>query len=509
MSHVADTVRARAARVVVLVIVLAAACLVGVAAPAADAGSRDDRPRRWVGYPIPADGDAAGGWIGGYRVGGKKLFLTTPTRNPNRAGYAAQQEVEDVPGRTASRAETARAAWILSKYGAYRDATQAAAVDASVYHLLVGGPWRTTGPRGARRIRQSGDRASVARFARIMLRQSRASAGRYSASLTAAATDVGGAVGVTLSVTDGHGRPAAGLPVALTMSGVAPVSAVTGDDGRAVARFAAQMRGWQDVSATVSQVPEHRLHAWAAKKGRQASAAEGGVRRTLVASTRAAVRGPQTLSMTASPSTAIVGTPIRVVGKVSGDRAPRTGTATFHGPFMSAAEADCSVPAAATVILAVEGDGDYAWPAVTPGAGGYYAWRIAVDGTDTNVPISACGAVVKVRGRATVALAAPGTAAVYGVVSAQVTVAGLPFGRPVDLTTTLDGPYATAAEITCTGNHRDVTQHQPDGNGTFTSLSVQVVASGWYAWRSAVPEGDLWLGATSACGVVGSVTQVQ
>ena len=504
MSELADTARVRAARFIVLV--LAAACLVGVAPGAADAGSRGDGPRRWVGYRIPSDGDAAGGWIGGYRVGGTKLFVTTPTRNRNRAGYDSPQEIDDVPGRTASRAETARAAWILSKYGAYRDATQAAAVDASVYHLLVGGKWRTTGPRGARRIRQSGDRASVARFARIMLRQSKASAGAYSATLTASATDVGGTVAVTLSVTDGHGRPAAGLPVTLTMSGAAPVSAVTGDDGRTVARFAAQARGWQDVSATVSQVPEHRLHAWAAEKDGQASAAEGGVRRTLVVGARAAVRGPQTLSMAASPPTVTVGAPTRVVGTVSGDRAPRTGTATLHGPFVSAAAAHCSGPVAATMSLVVEGDGDYAWPAVSPAAGGYYAWRVAVDGTDTNVPISACGATVKVRGRATVTLAAPATASVYDVVSAQVTVGGLPFGGPVDVTTTLYGPYASAADA-CTGNHRDVTQRRP-GNGTFTSQSFQVDQPGWYAWRASLPEADLWLGSTSACAVVGTLTQV-
>ena len=45
------------------------------------------------------------------------------------------------------------------------------------------GKWRTDRARGARRIRQSGDRASVARFARIMLRRSKASAGAYSATL--------------------------------------------------------------------------------------------------------------------------------------------------------------------------------------------------------------------------------------------------------------------------------------------------------------------------------------
>ena len=84
MSELADTARVRAARFIVLV--LAAACLVGVAPGAADAGSRGDGPRRWVGYPIPADGDAAGGWIGGYRVGGTKLFRDHADQEPQSSG---------------------------------------------------------------------------------------------------------------------------------------------------------------------------------------------------------------------------------------------------------------------------------------------------------------------------------------------------------------------------------------------------------------------------------------
>ena len=138
------TVSFRRGRVVrLVVVVLCAACLVGVA-PAAPAAPSDDRPHRWSGDAIPANGEADGGWIGGYRVGTTPVFVTTPARSPNTAGYGPPRFVDDAPGRVTSRSETARAAWILSKYGDYRDATQAAAVDASVYHLLAGGRWRWT-----------------------------------------------------------------------------------------------------------------------------------------------------------------------------------------------------------------------------------------------------------------------------------------------------------------------------------------------------------------------------
>ena len=77
--------------------------------------------------------------------------------------------------------------------------------------------------------------------------------------MTATGADVGGTIEATVKVTGGHDRPAAGLPVTVTMPGAAPVDGVTGDNGRAVARFPASQRGWQDVTASVGQVPEHRL----------------------------------------------------------------------------------------------------------------------------------------------------------------------------------------------------------------------------------------------------------
>src|SRR5690349_1633464 len=93
-----------------------------VAAPTLAAGSTSHGAARWVGYRIPHTGEAAGGWIGGYRIGDTPIFLVTPTRAPNRQGYQRPRVVRDLDGRHgATRAATKRAAWILSKYGGYRD----------------------------------------------------------------------------------------------------------------------------------------------------------------------------------------------------------------------------------------------------------------------------------------------------------------------------------------------------------------------------------------------------
>ena len=342
-----------------------------------------------------------------------------------------------------------------------------------------------------------------------MLRQSRRSAGAYEATVTATGADVGGTVAASVIVTDGRGHPVSGLPVTLTMSGERSVEAVTGDNGRAVARFAAGARGWRDVTATVTQVPEHRLLVRSPVRRRQATAAEAGVRRTLVATTRAAVRGPQTLDLKAARGTLTAGDEARVVATVAGDGSARIATGTLYGPFPSAGAAECSGAAVATATGSVAADGVYTLPAVTPGAGGFYAWQVTVDGTETSLPVSACGATTKVMARSAVTLVAPPTAAPYDVMDARVTLSGLPFGGPVDVTTALYGPYENAADASCTGSHRSVTQHRP-GNGSFTSLSFEVKPGpAWYAWRSSVPEGDLWLGSTSTCGVVGTLTQVR
>lgn len=519
MSETTKT-RTGSTRVPSLVAVWLLACLLLssglVAVPASPAtGAAHATAHRWAGYPIPSTGRAAGGWIGGYRVGHAKVFVITPGRRPNRAGFRAAKPTRDLNGRRGpSRSRTARAAWILSKYGGYRDDTQAAAVDAAVTHLLTGGRWELGGRRGARRVRASGDPATVRRYVRLMLRQSRASAGRYRAVVTTGSADVGGVTSVTVRVTDGRGGPVTGLPVSVTSPdggtstpAAGPVTAVTGDDGRAVVRLAAPLAGWRTVTARVGQVPEHRLVVRGPRRKGQAAAAEGGVRRTIVASAAAAVRGAQSVELTPLPGSLVLGGQASVVAAVRGDGSPRDARAELHGPFASASSATCSGAPVATSGATLPGDGTHTLPPVTPSAGGYYAWHVDVDGTPTSMPAAACGAVVKVRGQATVSVSAPVSAGRFDVVSARVSVADLPFGGPVDVTTSIFGPYATAGDA-CTGNHRDVTQRRP-GNGSFTSLSFQLDEPGWYAWRSSLPEGDLWLGVTSACGTTGTLTQVQ
>ena len=151
-------------------------------------------------------------------------------------------------------------------------------------------PWtRRLPPPGRRAVAHHGSarrpacppgRASRARCAGSpgsARRQAAKSAGVYGVAITSTGADVGGTVTGTVTVTTGGGNPASGLPVTFTSPGADPVGAVTGDDGVALARFPAPASGWQRITATVSQVPEHRLHLLAPKRRHQATAAKGGV----------------------------------------------------------------------------------------------------------------------------------------------------------------------------------------------------------------------------------------
>jgi hypothetical protein len=501
------SVRARLG--VVLALLLGTAGLVAVSSGAVASTYDRATARQWAGYPIARTGSASGGWIGGYRIGRVPAFVTTPTKRPNRRGYRAARLVRDLDGRRgASRAETTRAAWILSKYGGYRDDTQAAAVDASTYHLLAGGRWRISGSQGSRRVSQSGDPATVRRFVKIMLRQSRDSAGVYRARIRAGSADVGGTVTVTVRVTDGGRQPAPGLPVTVAFQGADPVSAVTGDDGRAVARFPADGAGWHKVTARVGQVPDHRLHLRRPVRRGQASAAEAGRRRTIVATARAAVRGPQTLSITASPRTLTVGEEARVVATVTGDGSRRTASATLHGPFASAGTAECSGSVVETVSTTVREDGDYTLPAVVMKASGYYVWRVAVEGTATSLRKSACGADVTAKASTTTAVTVQDTALPEALVRASMSVSGLPSGAEAEMTITVAGPF-TSADVGDCG--QDVvwsdTMTQP-GDGSVTTGAASLDQPGYYLWQARTAPGALWKGSSSTCGASGTVTHV-
>ncbi|GAA1958726.1 hypothetical protein GCM10009798_17960 [Nocardioides panacihumi] len=496
-----------------LIVTLLLVAMPLVAVPTVVTASAAHSAGRWAGYEIPRTGRAAGGWIGGYRIGATPIFLVTPSREPNRRGYQRARLVDDLSGRSgATRGETARAAWILSKYGGYRDATQAAAVDASVYALLVGGRWSTSGARGARRINETPDWLTVRRFARIMLNESRRHAGPYRVRVTATGTDVGGTIEATVTVTDGHGRPAAGLPLTIAATGAASSRAVTGDNGRAVARFAASKAGWHRITAIVREVPEHRLHLRLPLRRGQAAAAEGGDRRTLVASTLAPVRGPQALGLPTNPVTVAAGSPAQVAVTVTGDGTSRSAVGTLYGPAGSASLAQCAGQSVGTVRTTVRADGHYVLPGLTPRVAGYYVWHVAVAGTPTALPVAACGADTTVKAVAVLSMTArnPTTLKAPDNATVDVALSGWSGTPGVDVTLNVYGPYATEQALRlagCKGTILDSPSHKMNG-GTTLPFSTYIEQAGWYALQATTPSTELSFGAQSLCADAGTELHV-
>ena len=160
------------------------------------------------------------------------------------------------------------------------------------------------------------------------------------------------------------------------------------------------------------------------------------------------------------------------------------------------------------------GDGSYGLPALAPSAGGYYAWRVTVDGTATSLPATACGAVTKVRARTTTTvIGIKATAHKDDYVQVQVTVSGLPFPDSIQGTLTLFGPYASEAAALAdhcgTNAGGPVAFSRSQGNGTFDSPSIQIPGVGpYYAWGATISSGDLWVGSSSPCAAPGTLLAV-
>ena len=81
-----------------------------------------DAPR--VGFPLRRDGTAAGAWFGSRKVDGQVVYRIDPRRAPYSPGFRSARWASTLDGSgpvDVTRARTRRAAWVLAKYGVYRD----------------------------------------------------------------------------------------------------------------------------------------------------------------------------------------------------------------------------------------------------------------------------------------------------------------------------------------------------------------------------------------------------
>ena len=172
-----------------------------------------------IGFRIPADGTTSGSWLGSRTLGSRPVYLIDPARKLVRTRYAAARTVKVL----SSRRATARAAWILSRYGNQRGADRryyAAATDVALDALLVGGKYSLTGAVTRRHLRQSGRAETLLSWARYFLKVSKKYAGPYRVVISKTGATVGGPVTVRARITAAAtGAPIPQRPVTISYDG--------------------------------------------------------------------------------------------------------------------------------------------------------------------------------------------------------------------------------------------------------------------------------------------------
>ncbi|HET9422607.1 MAG TPA: hypothetical protein VFO49_15810 [Nocardioides sp.] len=374
--------------------------------PAADepgAGQRTaPRPMlEWSGYRIADTGKAAGGWIGARRWGrnGPVLYRVDPAASDRATSYKPGRFVERLLGKaprsSADRRTTARAAWILSKYGRLRLPAQSAAVDAALLHLLAGGRWSLSGDAGKRRIRQSEESAVVGSLARTMLDDSRRRSGPYKIQVRQKGVAVIGdsvRLGIRVVVAR-NGRPLPFVPVRIQTPHGVLKGDLTRADGRINLTYPLPDAGVTPIRVRVANVPETRLRLLSPRRPSASRAAIAGKKRLLGAQDVIYVKARPRVVVTTGDKRIVAGSKSKGRFRLAdaAEAWPRTATVTLHGPFAHPDNAGCGSRTARTGQTRVTGAGNYAVPRFTLRREGYYVLRVRVPGNRVNLPASDCG----------------------------------------------------------------------------------------------------------------------
>jgi hypothetical protein len=307
------------------------------------------------------------------------------------------------PKRAAGPRATARAAWILSKYGSYRYEIQSAAVDAAVLHLLAGGDYALNGSATRARLRDTGEVESIKRFARIMLRDSSRSSGPYRLTVQQQGESaLGGPVRVgTRIVVARSGEPLSSVPVSFRIAnGAWHPAGETDDAGRVTLNYPGNAAGPHRVTARVGRVPEHRLLLMSPRRQAASRIAVAGRKHVMAEPTTAIVKARPAADVTAASITSgnrTLGS-FRVTGAYGSSAS--TATVVLRGPFGSRAQVTCQRKALRVRHVPVAGNGRYQLPRLEVRQAGVYIWQVVAPGNAYNLDLSACNGPFRVRPRA-------------------------------------------------------------------------------------------------------------
>ena len=462
---------------------------------------------RWVGYKIAKNGKAAGGWIGGHKVGGKVAYRFKPAAKPPAGKWSKVR----VRSKVKSRKATARAAWIISKYGTYRDRAQAAAVQVALHHLLAGKKWRIGAKAQKRRMKQSGNAANIRRLAKVMVKQSGKRAGPFKIQVTSTRPTVGAAARVSVRVRSRSGKAVKKLPVSIALGSATPRRAVTAKGGKATVTFPKPSAGKHKVTVKVERLPATQLRVRVPKRGSQVALAGG--KTTTSQSHTAIVRALPTIKLKPKKSIVKPGKKLKGPFRVrkSLGKQPRSAVVTLHGPYSSKSAANCSGAAVAKKTRKIRGNPKKMLAPARVKKRGFYVWRVKLAGNSLNAPVTVCGgrAAVKSKPR----LAAQRMKKAYRVGSkprARLVARKLVNYSGGTASVKLYGPFNSRNAVRCV-NKKKIRKVSlaVKKNSKVKAPPVKVTARGWYGWQAQLPGDARNRSVSSKCGTAASTFRVK
>ena len=499
------------------VIALAAVLLAGaglgtIPAPTQAAGTAS-RPE--LGFRIGRTVHADGTWVGRYQVGRQLAYRTQPRKSNAESAYHPARRVAHAPG--VSRAATARSAWVLSTYGGTPDRTTAAAVDVAVSALLSRGKWRVGTAYTARRTNRTGEGRLIRAYAKTILRQSKHRHGPYRTTLAARRVSAGNQTTVTVRVQNRQGLGPVitgqqrGLAVGVTYHGAGTRTVFLNNHGVGRVFFRAAA-GRTRITAAVHAVPDVALLVRRPHKTAASRVAVAGHHRTLRLRGFGLGVSTQTLTVTRSSASVLVGHSLQGTYSVTGLTGRETVDYAVYGPFAAAATS-CTGTALMNAKATVSSNGTRSLPPWSPARTGYYAWRVAARGNSTTRPASACSSAYLTQRNTSTAQSRAGVAHTVRLGHAfgpDIIVSG--FDRPEVHTvdTRVYGPFRNKDKTRCT--HSRLFRSLPTSIGNNKRWNKNTVVNnagntGYYVFQTTLQAGTFMRSSQSRCGNTIRVTR--
>jgi hypothetical protein len=368
-----------------------------------------------------------------------------------------------------------------------------------------------------RRTNPTGEGRVIRAYARTMLRQSRHRRGPYRTTLTASRVPVGNQTTVTVRVQNKKGLGPVitgqqrGLAVDVAYPGAGTRSAYLNNHGIGRVYFRAAA-GKTPITAAVHAVPDVALHLRRPTNRAASQVAVAGHHRTLRLRGQGLGVSTQTLAITNTSASVLVGHPLKGSYSVTGLTGRETVEHAVYGPFATAATR-CTGTALSTAKATISSNGTHSLPQWDPARTGYYAWQVTAGGNSTTRPASACGTAYLTRKNTSTHQSRAGTARTVKLGHAfgpVIDVSG--FDRPEVHTVRarVYGPFVHKGKARCTRNRlfRTLpTSIRRDQRWHETTVVNSIRKTGYYVFRTTLDAGTFMRSSRSRCGNTVHVTR--